>query len=64
MARIKKILRWENHDTYALVYAQMESGDEEYTIFVGGDCELMHHWGRNKAWVKKAPTPDKDDKHE
>lgn len=56
MPIIRKIIRLENHDTYGIVYVLMEDGDEEYRIFIGGDCEAYHHFGQNKAFIKKPPV--------
>jgi hypothetical protein len=52
--KITKILAWDNKGEYAIVYVQLEHGDEEYRVYVGGDVEAYHDKGVNKAFVKKA----------
>jgi hypothetical protein len=52
--KITKILAWENKETYAIIYVQLEDGDEEYRVYVGGSVEAYHDKGVNKAFVKKA----------
>lgn len=52
MAKIKKILHFENNDSYALVHVLMEDGLEA-VVFVGGECETYLNKGRISAFVKK-----------
>lgn len=56
MATIRKVLRMENRGEYAIVYVLMEHGDEEYKIYVGGDCETYFHKGTLNAYIKKGKT--------
>ena len=58
MARISKIVRWKKFDDHAIVYVQTEHGDEEYSIYIGGEIETYHHRGVNKAFVKKNRSDD------
>lgn len=53
MAQIRKVLRTENRGDYALVYVQMEDGDETYKIYIGGSCEIWFAHGTLNAFVKK-----------
>ena len=53
MARIKKILHMEDKGDYALIHVQLETGDEPYVVYVGGDVEAYFAKGRLNAFVKK-----------
>lgn len=65
MAKITKVVRWDNRDTFALVY--VEVGQEEAVVIVGGGVELYHSdkYDMTQAFVKKGvgargealPTP-------
>lgn len=54
MARITKIIGMEDHDSYAVVHVIVD-GQEEATVFVGGDCEFYFDpkYDKAKAFVKK-----------
>lgn len=53
MAVVKKVVRVMNKGDHAIVVVQTEHGDEEYTIYVGGQIETYHHKGQNRAFVSK-----------
>lgn len=65
MSKITKVVRWDNRDTFALVY--VEVGQEEAVVIVGGGVELYHSdkYDMTQAFVKKGvgargealPTP-------
>lgn len=55
MSNIKKILGWENHQTYAKVHVQMEDGTEG-AVWIGGACEVFFDRGSIKVFVKKGKT--------
>ena len=63
MAKITKILRWENRDSYALVY--VEVGQEGAVVIVGGACELYHSdkYDMTQAFIKRGEAlPTKGNK--
>lgn len=55
MAKITKILHFQNKGDYALVNVLLDDGTEAVCI-VGGDCEVYFHKGQIKAYVKRNKT--------
>lgn len=55
MPKITKILHLENKDTYAVVHAQTDEGDD-VSIWVGGEVQVYLHKGKIKAFVKRNKT--------
>lgn len=53
MAKIKKIVRIINKGDHAKVYVQLEDGDEEYVIYIGGNVEVFLKGQELRAFVKK-----------
>lgn len=57
MPKITKILHLENKDTYAVVYVQLNDG-EEAEVYVGGNCQVYYHHNKIKAFVMKGKVND------
>lgn len=53
MARIDKVISWENRGKYALVKVLVNQ--VECTVIIGGEVETWHSdkYDRSIAWVKK-----------
>lgn len=57
MAKITKVLGWDNRGKYALIRVLVDEQDEALVI-VGGQVEIFHSdkYDRTIAWVKR-PKP-------
>jgi hypothetical protein len=53
MAKIIKILHFQDKDEYALVEVRLDDGTEG-TVYVGGDVKVFLHRGKIKVVVKRA----------
>lgn len=54
MAKITKVIGFENKGAYALVTVQLDDGTEA-VIYNGGQVEVYFAYGRISAFVRKKP---------